>query len=493
MAPGLPANRRAGRRCPAPPVLRVAEQQDFVRRNGFARREIREPPRRSDLVALKNPGIALDRLHERAGFALLGGAALAEAAAAQSCPELIDRLGGRRKIVRGIVVGVHRQIGFDPFEPRDHAGEGAHVLAETCNRGRRRNGPVSAARHDQLAAGAKLDRHRRTARVAQLLAAAGRTLRAGRHVMLHDGRAQQVEADDVIAQVRAKVGGDRFRDLDGRKLDGALSDRVPGERRNRDAARLSAVEQRLDLSVPFHPIGKTGPTGALAWAEHRPHQGKNAGGLGEQPGRMVRQMLPVQFGQSSFEIIAHQRDRQVGGALDDANAQPTQGGAEFRCTLHVDRLNAHTAFLEIFLRGLRRQAEARPIGGRGASRRARCRDNIAAVDQPLQGFLDFVGRKILLQLASELPKALSTLSYRGRERTIELAVKKELPVLGIEAHDIGWQHIDGEIRRELRNVFAVVLRKLFPRSPVMRSVRAPSPHSGPPVQGVLSGCQSSVF
>ena len=38
-------------------------------------------------------------------------------------------------------------------------------------------------------------------------------------------------------------------------------------------------------------------------------------------------------------------------------------------------------------------------------------------------------------------------------------MKKELPVLGIEAHDIGWQHIDGEIRRELRNVFAVMLRK----------------------------------
>ena len=117
-------------------VLRVAEQQDVVRRNGIAWREIREPPRHSDLVALKNPGIALDRLHERAGFPLLGSAALAEAAAAQSCPELIDRLGGRRKIVRGIVVGVHRQVGFDPLETRDHAGEGAHVLAETCNRGR---------------------------------------------------------------------------------------------------------------------------------------------------------------------------------------------------------------------------------------------------------------------------------------------------------------------------------------------------------------------
>ena len=151
--------------------------------------------------------------------------------------------GRRGKIVRGKVVGVHRQVGVDPLETRDHAGERAHVLAEARNRGPRRNGPISAARHDQLAAGAKLDRHRRAARVAQLLAAAARTLRAGRHVMLHDGRAQQVEADDVIAQVGAKVGGDRFRDLDGRKLDGALSEHVAGERRSRDAAGLSAVEE----------------------------------------------------------------------------------------------------------------------------------------------------------------------------------------------------------------------------------------------------------
>ena len=74
--------------------------------------------------------------------------------------------------------------------------------------------------------------------------------------------------------------------------------------------------------------------------------------------------------------------------------------------------------------------------------------------------MDFVGWKILLQVTNELPKAPATLSYRGGECTIELAVKQELPVLGIEAHDIGWQHIDGEIRRELRNVFAVTLCKL---------------------------------
>ncbi len=86
-------------------------------------------------------------------------------------------------------------------------------------------------------------------------------------------------------------------------------------------------------------------------------------------------------------------------------------------------------------------------------------DDKAAVDQPLQRFLDFVGRKIPLQLANELAKAFSAFCYRGRQCTIELAVKKELPVLGIEAHDVGGQHIDGEIRRELRDVFACMLRK----------------------------------
>src|SRR5437773_2476813 len=99
--------------------------------------------------------------------------------------------------------------------------------------------------------------------------------------MLHDGRAGQVEAEDVIAQVRAEIGGDRFRDLDGCKLDGTLSQRVPGERRKGNALRRSTLEKSLDFPVPYHAVEKTGPTGALAWAEHWPHQGKNARGLDE--------------------------------------------------------------------------------------------------------------------------------------------------------------------------------------------------------------------
>ena len=70
----------------------------------------------------------------------------------------------------------------------------------------------------------------------------------------------------MIAQFRAKIGGDRFRDFDGCKLDGALPNVLLSQRRNGDAAGLSAVEKRLDLAVAFHPLGKTGPAGALARA-----------------------------------------------------------------------------------------------------------------------------------------------------------------------------------------------------------------------------------
>src|SRR5580658_4786422 len=178
-----------------------------------------------------------------------------------------------------MVVGVQGQIGLNALETRDNAGERAHVPAKTRNCGGRRNAAVPAARHDQLVARAKLDRRRLAAGITQILAAATGTLRTERDIVLHDGRAQQVEADDVIAQLSAKTGGDRFGDLDGRKLDGALSERVASQWRNGDAAGLSAVEERLDLPVPFHPLGKTHPTGAFAWAEDRPHQRENAGRL----------------------------------------------------------------------------------------------------------------------------------------------------------------------------------------------------------------------
>ena len=44
---------------------------------------------------------------------------------------------GAEKLCVAMIVGVHGQIGFDPLEPRDDAGERAHVLAETRDRGAR--------------------------------------------------------------------------------------------------------------------------------------------------------------------------------------------------------------------------------------------------------------------------------------------------------------------------------------------------------------------
>src|SRR5262249_50294315 len=145
------------------------------------------------------------------------------------------------------------------------------------------------------------------------------------------------------------------------------------------------------------------------------------------------------------------------GSFDDADAQRSQGGAELLCAPHVERINAHTKFLELVLRGLRREAEARPVGVDDACGGTGARDDKAALDNPLDGFTDRVGRKIPLELANELLKVLSSRSYRRREHAIELAVQKKLAVLGVEAHDIGGQHIDSEIRRKPRNVLAAVL------------------------------------
>jgi hypothetical protein len=129
-----------------------------------------------------------------------------------------------------MIVGVHRQIGFDPLEACDHAGERAHMLSIARHRRPRRHGAVAAAGHHQLGARAERDRLGRPARVAQFLAAAGRALRALGDVMLDDGRAQQIVTDDVIVQLGAKAGRDRLGDFEGGKLDGAMPERVAGER-----------------------------------------------------------------------------------------------------------------------------------------------------------------------------------------------------------------------------------------------------------------------
>ena len=318
------------------PVLRVAEQQDVVGSDGVACREIGKALFDPDLVALENAGIAFDSLHQRAGFTLLGGAALAETAATQSRSELVDALGRRREIVLRVKIGVHRQIDVDPIEPRHHAGKRADMLSETRHRRARRYRPVSAAGHHELRAGAKLDRRRCAARVPQLFAAAGRTLRSPDYVMLCDGRAHQVEACKVIAQIGAKSARDRFRDFNRRKLDRALSEGIAGERRHRYRTRRSSVEESLDLPITDHAVEHAGPAGTLARVEHRSHQRKNAGGPHQQPARFVRHPLQVQLGQLSFEIIVDERNCQVGRILDHPNAELSQSSTQFGPALHVD-------------------------------------------------------------------------------------------------------------------------------------------------------------
>src|SRR5262249_37735395 len=71
-------------------VLRAAVEQHLVRMDRLASREIVETPPHPDLVALIDAGIALDRLHQRARLALLGGAALAEAAAGEAGAQFMN-------------------------------------------------------------------------------------------------------------------------------------------------------------------------------------------------------------------------------------------------------------------------------------------------------------------------------------------------------------------------------------------------------------------
>ena len=114
--------------------------------------------------------------------------------------------------------------------------------------------------------------------------------------------------------------------------------------------------------------------------------------------------------------------------------------------------------MQIGFRNLRGQAETCPIAGDSAVGGRRGRHDVAAVIQPLESFVDLVGRKFPLQFGDQPAQAFPGLSDRLGERDIEFAVQEEFSVLRIEAHDIGREHVDGEIRRELHNVFAGVAR-----------------------------------
>ncbi len=350
------------------PVLKlhVAEELDVVGEKRVTGSEIGKAARRPDLVTLENAGVALDRLHQRAGLALLGRGALAEAAAAQAGPELVDVPGRRREIVVREKIGVHRQVGLDPLEPRHHAGQRADVFAEPRHGRSRRHGAVSAAGHDELSALGKLDRHRCPSRIPELLAAAGRTLRALRDVVLGDGSPGQVEACDVIAEIGAESGGDRLRDFDGGEVDRGLADGVADQRRYCDRLRRAAIEKSLDLAIADHAIVQAGPAGALARLEHRSHQRKHAGRLDQQPGRPVGDALPVHLSELPFEVVVHERDDEPGRSLGDVNPELAQRRAQFARAFDIDRFDPHRPIAQVLFGDLRRQAEACPISINGA-------------------------------------------------------------------------------------------------------------------------------
>ena len=52
--------------------LRFAEKLNLVGSNGLTRGEIDKAALHPDLVTLENAGVALDRLHQRAGLTLFG-------------------------------------------------------------------------------------------------------------------------------------------------------------------------------------------------------------------------------------------------------------------------------------------------------------------------------------------------------------------------------------------------------------------------------------
>ena len=130
----------------------------------------------------------------------------------------------------GKEIGIQWYVRVDSFETRDDASKRAHVLAEARNCGSRRDSPVSAACHDHLGTWTKLKRGRRTVRVVEVLAAAGWTLRAASDVVSFNGGSRQIEANNVVVQIRPEVGGNRFRDFGGCELNRALSERVVSQR-----------------------------------------------------------------------------------------------------------------------------------------------------------------------------------------------------------------------------------------------------------------------
>ena len=209
-------------------------------------------------------------------------------------------------------------------------------------------------------------------------------------------------------------------------------------------SRLRRIRSARQAQQAPSPGLNTGPT-----------NGKMPDGWASSHGVPAERCRRFTASSRCFEVIAREHDREVAGASRDANAERAERRGQRRLPLDVDRLEMDGAALEVLLRDVERQAEARPVCGCGCGRIARGGDEIAAVDHAPERFLDRFGGKGSRELAEDVAIAPAR-ADRGRERTGELAVEKELAVLGVEADDVRRQHVDAEIRRELRNVLAVL-------------------------------------
>ena len=88
----------------------------YVGKNALLREEIRETPHDPDFIALKNPAVALDGLHQGACFALLGNAALAVTVSARARLQRVDDLRSGGEIVSCDEACIERLLALNTVE-----------------------------------------------------------------------------------------------------------------------------------------------------------------------------------------------------------------------------------------------------------------------------------------------------------------------------------------------------------------------------------------
>src|ERR1700734_3385507 len=83
---------------------------------------------------------------------------------------------------------------------------------------------------------------------------------------------------------------------------------------------------------------------------------------------------------------------------------------------------------------------------------------MAAVEEPRERLLDLIDRILSLEFAKQVAKTAAAFADRRRHRAVKLAVKEEFSIFRIQAHRVGRQQIDAEVRCKLRNVLALAER-----------------------------------